>query len=218
MATEAQLEANRNNAKLSTGPRTAEGKQRASQNATTHGLYSKSVVLRNENREEFDALAQCYVAKARPADPVELRLVQIMADCDWRMIRSRYVETAILDNQMDKIAPKADETFEQVDEPARLAFAIQNLDHRQRSIYQNAQRQEARLQREYLRSFNSCRNGEKASRDRLCDPPVAQEPLTPIPLFAVPQRRRGAPLRKKQSETNPNGLTPHVRCGASRGA
>ena len=38
MATEAQIKANRQNAKKSTGPRTAKGKRRASKNAVTPGL------------------------------------------------------------------------------------------------------------------------------------------------------------------------------------
>ena len=38
MATRAQIEANRRNARRSTGPRTAEGKAASSRNAVTHGL------------------------------------------------------------------------------------------------------------------------------------------------------------------------------------
>ncbi len=165
MATEAQIEANRRNAKHSTGPRTAEGKQRASENATKHGLYSKAVVLRNENHDEFDALTQDYVDKARPADPIELRLVRRLADCDWRMARTRYVETAMLDLQMDAAAKKTSETFEEIDEPARLAFAIQQFEPKQHAIYLNAQRQESRLQRQYERTFRLLRELRKDDRD-----------------------------------------------------
>ena len=38
---EARLRANRLNAMRSTGPKTADGKQRASQNARKHGLYQR---------------------------------------------------------------------------------------------------------------------------------------------------------------------------------
>ncbi len=40
MSTAAQQQANKENAKHSTGPRTDEGKQRTSQNALKHGLYA----------------------------------------------------------------------------------------------------------------------------------------------------------------------------------
>ncbi len=47
MATDAQIAANRQNAKKSTGPRTPEGKRRSSVNALTFGLFS------NDIREHF---------------------------------------------------------------------------------------------------------------------------------------------------------------------
>ncbi len=46
---EAKLEANRRNAKLSSGPRTPEGKRRSSQNAVTHGLRAETLVLLDED-------------------------------------------------------------------------------------------------------------------------------------------------------------------------
>ena len=45
--------ANRANARLSTGPRTAAGKERSSQNALTHGLTSRSPVLATEDPAAF---------------------------------------------------------------------------------------------------------------------------------------------------------------------
>jgi hypothetical protein len=57
MATEAQINANRRNAKKSTGPRTSVGKERSSRNALQHGLLARESVLPDEDGEEFDALA-----------------------------------------------------------------------------------------------------------------------------------------------------------------
>ena len=45
MATQRQIEANRLNAQLSTGPRTQEGKDRSRGNALTHGLTAETVAL-----------------------------------------------------------------------------------------------------------------------------------------------------------------------------
>ena len=53
MATPARLAANRQNALLSTGPRTPEGKAVACQNARTHGLLSRQVLLPDDVRAEM---------------------------------------------------------------------------------------------------------------------------------------------------------------------
>jgi hypothetical protein len=49
LATQKQIEANRKNAKLSTGPKTAKGKARVSKNAIRHGVWSINPVV-NERR------------------------------------------------------------------------------------------------------------------------------------------------------------------------
>jgi len=45
MTTESQINANRQNAQQSTGPRTDEGKAKVAQNATKHGLFSQKTVV-----------------------------------------------------------------------------------------------------------------------------------------------------------------------------
>ena len=45
MPTKKQNEANRRNAQLSTGPKTTNGKARASRNALTHGLFATDLLL-----------------------------------------------------------------------------------------------------------------------------------------------------------------------------
>src|SRR5439155_24271679 len=58
MATPARLAANRQNAILSTGPRSPEGKAIAGQNARTHGLLSRQVLLPDENKARLLALRE----------------------------------------------------------------------------------------------------------------------------------------------------------------
>ena len=53
MATEKQIQANRNNAKKSTGPRTEQGKAASSQNALKHGLLARDAVLPGEDPAEL---------------------------------------------------------------------------------------------------------------------------------------------------------------------
>ena len=60
MATEAQINANRQNALLSTGPKTPEGKAESALNANRHIGLSRSVLLKTESRDKFCALIQTY--------------------------------------------------------------------------------------------------------------------------------------------------------------
>ena len=52
MATEKQINANRQNAQKSTGPKTAEGKAAVSQNAVKHGLFAQSLIY-GENEADY---------------------------------------------------------------------------------------------------------------------------------------------------------------------
>ena len=57
MASDAQIQANQENAKKSTGPKTVEGKQRSSMNAMTHGIFAQIPILQGEDRELLNAIA-----------------------------------------------------------------------------------------------------------------------------------------------------------------
>ena len=56
MSTLKQIEANRLNAKKSTGPRTAEGKAAVRLNALKHGLFALDPIIEGEKPAHFDAL------------------------------------------------------------------------------------------------------------------------------------------------------------------
>ncbi len=96
MATLKQLEANRNNARLSTGPRTSTGKFRSSLNATKHGAYSKKALTPDENEADLVKLERMYVAHYRPPSELELHDVRQLALLDWRLQRFGRLEAEIL--------------------------------------------------------------------------------------------------------------------------
>lgn len=96
MATALQVKANRENAKLSTGPATPNGKVTASRNAIRHGLRSEQVVLENEDAAEYDALTADLVASLVPVGTIEEVLVERIAVCLWRQRRLVAAETAEL--------------------------------------------------------------------------------------------------------------------------
>lgn len=62
MATDRRIKANQANAKVSTGPRTAQGKARASQNAGSHGL-SVSILLNPILAAKSESLARKIAGK-----------------------------------------------------------------------------------------------------------------------------------------------------------
>ncbi|MBL8176493.1 MAG: hypothetical protein JNK48_17590 [Bryobacterales bacterium] len=88
-----RAEQNRINAQNSTGPRTAEGKQRSALNAVKHGYYSNHVVLPGESTEEFVKLRQSYIDQFRPTGQLETDLIQDLADARWRICRMKRQET-----------------------------------------------------------------------------------------------------------------------------
>lgn len=85
-------EINRGNAQYSTGPRTAEGKARSSQNSFKHGLYSKHLVMPGEDPAELDRLKAGLIAEHQPANDTEAILVNELAEHFWRIRRMRRLE------------------------------------------------------------------------------------------------------------------------------
>src|SRR5260370_38376835 len=74
MVSEKQPKANRQNARKSTVPRSAEGKFRASRNAVKHGLTAESVVLPNEDPAEYEARLQEWLGDFRPKNALQRSL------------------------------------------------------------------------------------------------------------------------------------------------
>ena len=100
MATEAQITANQENAKKSTGPLTEEGKQRSSMNAMTHGIFSTIPLLPGENLEQFKLLEEEIIKAYQPTDAMECLLVQRVYLTCMRQIRLREAEAAKLEISM----------------------------------------------------------------------------------------------------------------------
>jgi hypothetical protein len=94
MATTAQIQANRLNAQKSTGPRTAEGKERASQNAVKHGLLAREAVIQGEDPEEFEIYREGMIEELAPAGMVEEMLAERVVGLSWRLRRAERLQNA----------------------------------------------------------------------------------------------------------------------------
>lgn len=67
-----------------TGPRTPKGKDNSKVNATTHGIFSKAVVLNGESRADFELLQEGLREACWPNGTLEDILVQKLAMILWR--------------------------------------------------------------------------------------------------------------------------------------
>jgi len=106
MASERQLSANRANARLSTGPKTPQGKVRSSLNALTHGLTAQAVVLEDEDPEEFERFREELIAYFQPGSLFERELVDRIVGIMWRMRRIPTFEACVVEARRDEICYK----------------------------------------------------------------------------------------------------------------
>jgi hypothetical protein len=84
VATEKQKTANRQNAKLSSGPVSEAGKEAVSQNATTHGLTGHFILLTEQEYASFVNLLERMLEELRPTTFHETELIERMAESLWR--------------------------------------------------------------------------------------------------------------------------------------
>jgi hypothetical protein len=90
-----QLQANRRNAQLSTGPRTEEGKARSSMNGFKHEWLGLSTIMTAEDSEAMFEFVREYVKDLDPLGAVEIQTARTLAMDNWRLNRIKAVEENI---------------------------------------------------------------------------------------------------------------------------
>src|SRR5215469_9539997 len=90
-----QIEANRRNARLSTGPITEDGKKRSRQNALRHGLTAETVIDALEDAEDYAAFEMAVTADYDAQSAVERELVLRLASLLWRLRRATAIESGL---------------------------------------------------------------------------------------------------------------------------
>jgi hypothetical protein len=96
MSSAAQFAANRANSQLSTGPRTAEGKARSSQNARKEGFNSATLHILPEQKDEFERFRQAVHRDTRPDGAIESEYVHRLIASGWNLRRVRTLESELL--------------------------------------------------------------------------------------------------------------------------
>ena len=99
-----QIDANRRNARKSTGPTTEEGKQRSRCNAVRHGLTAETVIGALEDAEDYKAFEAAIIADYDAQSAVERELVLRLASLLWRLRRATTMETGLFEIQADHLS------------------------------------------------------------------------------------------------------------------
>jgi hypothetical protein len=92
---QSRIDANRENAQHSTGPKTEEGKKISSLNALRNGFNSPVDVLPHEDMQAYLGLGKEFTETWQPKGAYEVRLVQTMTSQHWRMQRCASIENAM---------------------------------------------------------------------------------------------------------------------------
>jgi hypothetical protein len=174
MATQAQIQANRNNSQKSTGPTSSESKAVSRFNALRSGIHAQSQVIPGEDPAELEALAAEYRQQFEPESPLEIFLVDAMIAADWKMRRLRKIEAQLWQRELTGCPQgptAAADLAEAYSRNAALTQIQRRIEATERSYYralkqmQRIQKEaeaheaeESRRWREYLRSLPTKRN------------------------------------------------------------
>lgn len=151
MSTEEQIEANRINAKKSTGPKSIIGKERASQNAIKHGLLSKALIVQGEKKNAYEEFRQGVFEDLKPIGMMESLLVDKIVNYAWRLRRAIQAESILLQKGLTKSwEPKTLDSFFEGWEAKKI---------------QNISRYEITIERHFYRSLKELRETQALRRE-----------------------------------------------------
>jgi hypothetical protein len=180
-----QIEANRRNAQLSTGPRTAEGKAAVASNALKHGLTGKQMVLPGENPEDFEAFRSDISNQLNLSGELEAALAERLIADLWRLRRVPALEVALY-NRGYKEKPSEND----------LIIPIRAL-HIYSEIFASLWRHENALKRSLSRTLDDL---QRLQEQRASE----HVPVPAVVDVDVSIAQNGAPQLESFYKTNPN--------------
>jgi hypothetical protein len=194
MASEAQIAANRLNARKSTGPRTPQGKAVMRRNPLRHGLSAASVVLFYESEAEFERFRQDLAQDFEPQGAEECALVEQIAILRWRLRRASRAEAALVNAEAEHrracLAGGASKTLYPIDAGMIFDGRIQSLATLTRyeaSLERQLSRACAMLERRQARRLERWRHQEAEP----ADPPEELSAAAPaVASGPIPQESR----------------------------
>jgi hypothetical protein len=206
------------NAEKSTGPKTPEGKQRASMNAFKHGLTGNRILLQTHEHEAYRQLTNALNKDLQPKAELERQLVQKLIDCHTRLNRIAALDGNILNFSLtqNETAADHDDALETI--AAQCRAWIENADS-----FEKLGRYEARISRQLLqytaeleRLQKIRRFHEAMERDGVSthpsQPTETKPPADESASFGKPPSETSAPPESDppQPEPSPNNPNPPV--------
>ena len=113
MASQRQFEANRANARRSTGPKSIVGRARSRMNALKHGLTAREIVIGDENPTDLETLRADLEQEFLPQSAMQRALVDRLTGLLWRLGRVAKVESAMAKEHEAKPDPPSDVSAEE---------------------------------------------------------------------------------------------------------
>jgi hypothetical protein len=150
---DARLNANRQNAQMSSGPRTREGKSVSSQNALKTALTGRAVLLPNDDADRYQAHIQAFFDEITPVGQRETILTQSLADIAWRIERIASFEMILYAKARAFFA----NCYLDEPEPLRAQLIEFNIYQTHERELRNLQLQDGRLRRQRDRDNNDLR-------------------------------------------------------------
>jgi hypothetical protein len=197
---EKQLEANRANAALSTGPRSPEGKASSSQNSRKHAFTASDfTVVRLEEIDEIARLREDAIATYRPINSQELFAIERISLAQQALLRAERLHAGMFticlnevltddDRPMTGISPHLVDQDHQIVKAQNRNYLLAEGFHRilksspSWAMFLRYQAQSERLYRRAVEEFERLR----AFRDKLPNEPISeiqpepnQTPCTP---------------------------------------
>lgn len=128
MSTQKQIEANSQNAQLSTGPITVIGKAVVATNAIKHGIFTRDLILTSEvgqeSEDEFKEILNNLIDCLSPCNQMESLLVEKVAVDFWRLRRIIRFETGsitqCIKSLLNELYSHGNQNNEEIDEEIRL--------------------------------------------------------------------------------------------------
>lgn len=118
-----KIQANRRNAKKSTGPKTADGKAKSAMNSIKYGIYSDKYLIKDESYEEFHNYRKKILKCLNPTNAVLFDMATHVVSNGWEYQRCTLLESKILNSKSLKHDAERKENNE---EPKQIIFSWQD--------------------------------------------------------------------------------------------